>query len=125
MAGLAPMQLLHDIPVVPVIDYHSVGMARLGTRTELRGNRDDLELAFYDPAWLTSVFAGIGIDLADRWDSDAYLAAVRSDLAGWLARVPVSDDQMAENLEVLGELDLLPDPLPTPAAPPQSPPRQT
>ena len=107
------------------LDYHSVGMARLGTRTELRGNRDDLELAFYDPAWLASVFAGIGIDLAGHWDSDAYLASVRSDLAGWLATVPVSDDQMAENLEVLAQLDLLPQPLPTPVAPPHSPLRPT
>ena len=77
------------------------------------------------PQVLIDVFAGIGIDLAPHWDSEAYLAAVRSDLAAWMARVPVSADQMAENLDVLADLDLVPDPLPIPSAPPPSPPCQT
>lgn len=92
--------------------YHHVLAGRLGTRTDLRGNRDDLELALYDPVTLIAVLQGIGVDLSGQWDSEAYLNAVRSDLLGWMARVPTSAGQMTENLGVLAALDLLPDRLP-------------
>ena len=99
--------------------YHPVLAGRLGTRTDLRGNRNDLELAFLDPEVLFAVFADIGIDLRPHWNADAYTAAVRSDLSAWMARVPTSADQLAENLDVLADLDLLPEPSPAPHPAPQ------
>jgi hypothetical protein len=91
------------------LTYHPVLAGRLGTRTETRGNRNDLDVGLYDPEVLFAVFGGIGIDLRPHWDPVAYLAAVTSDLADWMARVPASPDQIAENLDVLADLDLLPD----------------
>jgi hypothetical protein len=88
---------------------------RLGTRTDRRGNRADLDLALYDPEVLIAVLAEIGIDLRPLWDENAFLAAVRSDIAAWSALVPTSADQRAENREVLADLDLAPDLLPDPA----------
>jgi hypothetical protein len=99
------------------LSYHPVLAGRLGTRTETRGNRNDLDVGLYDPEVLFAVFEGIGIDLRPHWNHDAYLAAVRSDLAAWMARVPASAAQMAENLDVLGDLDLLPADMPLPPAP--------
>jgi hypothetical protein len=101
------------------LSYHPVLAGRLGTRTEVRGSRRDLELALFDPEVLIPVFQEIGIDLRPHWDTEAYLAAVRSDLAAWMAKAPTCDEQMAENLAVLADLDLVPDPLPElPAQPP-------
>lgn len=97
------------------LTYHEVMAGRLGTRTDLRGNRNDLDLALYDPEVLFAVFGGLGIDLKPHWDAEAYGAAVASDLAAWMAKVPTSSDQLAENLEVLADLDLLPDPMPLPS----------
>jgi hypothetical protein len=91
------------------LDYHAVMAGRLGTRTDERGNRYDLDLAIYDPDLLFGVFAGIGIDLKPHWDTESYRAAAQEDLAAWMAKVPTSIDQMAENLAVLADLDLLPD----------------
>jgi hypothetical protein len=98
--------------------YHPVLAGRLGTRSEGRGNRKDLELSLFDPEVLIAALQAIGIDLGPHWDTEAYLAAVRSDLAAWMAKVPASADQMAENLAVLADLDLAPDPLPELPAPP-------
>jgi hypothetical protein len=91
------------------LSYHPVLAGRLGTRTDTRGNRNDLDVGLYDPEVLFAVFLGIGIDLKPHWDPAAYHAAVRSDLAAWMAKVPASADQMAENMDVLADLDLLPD----------------
>jgi hypothetical protein len=91
------------------LSYHPVLAGRLGTRTETRGNRNDLDVGLYDPEVLFAVFEGIGIDLRPHWDPEAYRDAVRSDLAGWMARIPASPAQMAENLDVLADLELLPD----------------
>ena len=95
--------------------YHEVMAGTLGTRTDQRGNRADLDLALYDPEVLIAVLAEIGIDLRPHWDEEAFLAAVRSDIAAWSALVPTSADQRAENREVLADLDLAPDLLPDPA----------
>jgi len=88
--------------------YHPVLAGRLGTRTERRGNRNDLDVGLYDPEVLFAVFGSMGIDLRPHWEQEAYLAAVHADLAAWMAQVRTSPDQMAENLEVLADLDLLP-----------------
>lgn len=97
------------------LSYHEVMAGRLGTRTDLRGNRNDLDLSLYDPEVLFAVFDGIGIDLKPHWDAEAYRSAVASDLASWMERVPTSADQMTENLAVLADLDLMPDPMPLPS----------
>jgi hypothetical protein len=89
--------------------YHPVLAGRLGTRSDQRGNRSDLDVGLYDPEVLFAVFEGIGISLKPHWDPAAYLSAVRSDLDAWMARTPTSADQMAENMDVLADLDLLPD----------------
>jgi hypothetical protein len=99
------------------LTYHPVLAGRLGTRTEKRGNRNDLDIGLYDPEVLFVVFERIGIDLRPHWDQGAYLAAVHADLAAWMARVRTSPEQTAENMEVLADLDLLP-PAPLPAAQP-------
>jgi hypothetical protein len=100
------------------LTYHQVMAGRLGTRTDLRGNRNDLDLSLYDPEVLFAVFGAIGLDLRPHWDDEAYREAVGSDLAAWMARVPTSADQLAENLGVLADLDLLTDPaaLPSPTS---------
>jgi hypothetical protein len=101
------------------LSYHPVLAGRLGTRTEVRGSRKDLELALFDPEVLIPVFQDIGIDLRPHWDTEAYLAAVRSDVSAWMTKAPTSADQQAENLAVLADLDVIPDPLPElPATPP-------
>jgi hypothetical protein len=99
------------------LTYHLVLADRLGTRTESRGNRNDLDVGLYDPDVLFAVFDGIGIDLKPHWDQSAYLAAARSDVANWMARNPTSPDQMAENMDVLADLGLLSDEMPRPTAP--------
>ena len=96
------------------LGYHAVMAGRLGTRTDERGNRYDLDLAIYDPQMLFAVFGGLGIDLEPHWDADTYRAAAQADLAAWLEKVPTSINQMAENLAVLADLDLLPDPVTPP-----------
>jgi hypothetical protein len=98
------------------LSYHQVLAGRLGTRTEARGSRVDLEVALYDPEVLFAVFRGLGIDLRPHWDHSAYRAAVRADLIGWMAANPTSPQQRAENLEVLAELELAQDLWPEPPA---------
>jgi hypothetical protein len=100
------------------LSYHPVLAGRLGTRTELRGSRKDLELALFDPEVLIPVFQDIGIDLRPHWDPEAYLAAVRSDVSAWMTKAPTSADQLAENLAVLADLDVIPDPVPELSATP-------
>jgi Glycosyltransferase 61 len=99
------------------LSYHQVMAGRLGTRTDLRGNRNDLDLSLYDPEVLFAVFGTMGVDLKPHWDAEAYRAAVGSDLAAWMAKVPTSADQLAENLAVLADLDLLPVPAVLPSPP--------
>jgi hypothetical protein len=91
------------------LTYHHVMAGSMGNASDARGNRADLEAAIYDPDLLFGVFAGIGIDLKPHWDTESYRAAAQEDLAAWMAKVPTSIDQMAENLAVLADLDLLPD----------------
>ncbi len=88
--------------------YHQVLAARLGSATETRGSRSDLEVALYDVEILFHVFAGLGIDLRPHWDDAAYRAAIRIDLDGWTAANPTSRAQTVENLDMLADLDLDP-----------------
>jgi hypothetical protein len=100
--------------------YHQVLAGRLGTETDRRGSRQDLEVALYDPEVLFEVFAQLGINLAQLWDDDAYRAAVRSDLSDWMARTATSARQRVENLAVLADLGLdcdFPPDLPAPTHP--------
>lgn len=105
--------------------YHQVLAGRLGTRTERRGSRVDLEAALYDPEVLFATFRSLGIDLRRHWDKAAYLAAVRADIDGWLAANPTSLQQHAENLKVLAELDLATDQWPARPAPHGAPAPET
>lgn len=103
------------------LTYHQVLAGRLGTETDRRGSRQDLEVALYDPEVLFDVFARLGVDLRGLWDDDAYRAAVRSDVVLWMAANPTSARQRAENLAVLAELELdfdLPAEAPTPPSAP-------
>jgi Glycosyltransferase 61 len=98
--------------------YHEVNAGTLGTRTETRSTRADLEVALFDPAVLIAVFAGFGIELGPHWDAAAYRASVRSDLMAWLALNPTDAEQRAENMLTLADLDLAFDLLPELPAPP-------
>jgi Glycosyltransferase 61 len=86
--------------------YHEVVGGSLGTRTATRASRADLELALYDSAALLAVLRDLGIDLGSLWDTDAALAATRSDTASWLASNPTDPAQLAENHAVLAALGL-------------------
>ncbi|MCU0827641.1 MAG: glycosyltransferase family 61 protein [Tabrizicola sp.] len=97
--------------------YHQVLAGRLGTETDRRGSRQDLEVALYDPEVLFAVFAQLGIDLRPVWQDEAYRAAVRSDLAAWVARIPTSAKQRGENLAMLADLGFASDFLPESPAP--------
>ena len=88
--------------------YHQTLSGRLGTGTETRGSRVDLELAFYDVEALFAAFLACGIDLRPLWDQAAYRAAVAADLAGWSAANPTTPAQAAANLAVLAGLGFAP-----------------
>lgn len=93
--------------------YHQVLAGRLGTATETRNSRSDLEVALYDVEILFHIFAALGIDLRPHWDDAAYREAVRGDLVGWMAANPTSRKQHVENMDMLADLDLdLPQGLP-------------
>jgi hypothetical protein len=87
--------------------YHQVLAGKLGTASDTRPTRPDLEAALYDPEVLVTTFARFGVDLVQGWDDAAYCEAVRQDVIGWLAtHDKPSAEQLAENLEVLADLDL-------------------
>lgn len=94
--------------------YHQAMCAVLGTQTETRGSRVDLEVAIYDLEAVFAVFAALGLDLRPDWDEAAYRAAVRADLAGWMARNPTTAEQAEENHAVLAEAGLMPGPADVP-----------
>jgi hypothetical protein len=93
------------------LQYHETVHGMLGTATGGARPRVDLAAALYDLGAVFRLFAGLGLNLAAVWDDHAYRAAVRADVAGWMAAHRVDDRQHAANLATLaaaGFADLSP-----------------
>jgi len=87
----------------------SLGAARRGME-----RRPHLTAALFDLDQVFRLFAALGIDLAPHWDNEAYLDAVRLDLAGWTDRVRTSAEQQALNLKTLAAFGMIPGAMPAP-----------
>lgn len=109
-------------PRVQSLSYHDTVQAELMPYFRNGTPRADQTAAIYDLGPLFAVFADLGIDLADGWDTPAFARRVRSDALTWFDAHELDPRQTLSNLDTLAEagfdlsaLDIT-DPRPAPDA---------
>lgn len=72
-------------PRVAVLEYREVSQASLVPEWKNGAPRPDPALSLYDLPALFAAFARWGVDLAARWEADAFRASALADIAAWTA----------------------------------------